>query len=677
MKIKFIIPITTVLLFSFGCKKDDIFLKANAGTDILVQALEQVILDGSNSTGPDGFTYLWEYNGTVPEEEINFQNKTSVNPNFTPPKTGLYAFTLTISFGDNTSEDVVLVEASGAAELGGTLETDTYLKSIEDDPDLADYYINTDLIVPEGITLTIEDNVTIAVASDVGIQVNGTLTNANLEDYFDDISFTSSAGWKGILVEGGTLDFEGLKIHKAGASAFEGQTQAAAILFTGDSPELKRLMNTEFINSFENEIIVETNVQGNKSLGDNIFSSKIPIKAPFNFVGHFSNHNSYSTNYEFIHLIPNDIEEGNSLPGNQFYFLYAGKYYIDGTLRAKSNFMTSAPVEIYMKENTSLIFEKQASIGNGYLESSLITGLDGAMWNGIALSSVNASWNSLDNLVIEKAGANPVVGGSVQSAVKAAVYIKGTVVGKINNCTIEDIDGYGLFQDLEDDEYPSFILEHTEFINTSMAAIRTNAVSVPSLIGVGVICNLPDNVPGCLIEQDGSPRGRYWPAIENGYYLIDADVTFNTSKQFIFNAGAHLKFKSNRSIEWIVNGSYDDYEIFEARGEESNPVIFEGEVDEPGSWGGMVLEGNFSFNHFHLKNGGGFLLTGASEFGNIYFDYKNYPPGDLWKTFTNCVVTGSAGYGIVFSDKAVDFDFKDPEKANIFSDNALGDIFHE
>ncbi len=83
------------------------------------------------------------------------------NPNFTPPKAGLYTFKLITGFEGNTSEDVVIVEAAGANELGGTLKTNTFLKNIEDNPDLADYFISTDLIVPEGITLTIGNNVTI------------------------------------------------------------------------------------------------------------------------------------------------------------------------------------------------------------------------------------------------------------------------------------------------------------------------------------------------------------------------------------------------------------------------------------------------------------------------------------------------------------------------------------
>ena len=46
---------------------------------------ETVTLDGSESTGPTGFTYFWSYEGLVPESDINFQDINTTNPTFIPP----------------------------------------------------------------------------------------------------------------------------------------------------------------------------------------------------------------------------------------------------------------------------------------------------------------------------------------------------------------------------------------------------------------------------------------------------------------------------------------------------------------------------------------------------------------------------------------------------------------
>ena len=85
-----LISITFVL---FACSDDDPVsppepqpgpLNAKAGLNQDAEINETVTLDGSESTGPSGFTYSWSYEGKVPEDQINFQNKTSATPTFVP-----------------------------------------------------------------------------------------------------------------------------------------------------------------------------------------------------------------------------------------------------------------------------------------------------------------------------------------------------------------------------------------------------------------------------------------------------------------------------------------------------------------------------------------------------------------------------------------------------------------
>ena len=675
MKLNLKITLFSLICVFASCNKDEVFpLISNAGPDQVVKPLEQVTLDGTQSSGSEGFNYLWEYDGIVPEDEINLQNNTSANPTFTPPKAGLYAFTLNISSGSGSSSDVVLIEATGASVIGGVLVGNVTLTNIVDDPELPDYYIDTDLIVSDGITLTIESHVNIEVADGQGIIVNGSLTNSNGEDYFEDIDLNSTSGWKGILVDGGTLNIDGFSINNAGSSVFEDHDEASAILFAG-TPEIVWFSNIDFKNSSSHDILVESEVSGYNSMEAITFSAKVPVKAPIDFIENFRGQFVYPASYDYIHLIPNNIEKAHLLPDNRYYFFYTGKYFIDGSFWSKSEVYSQGDVIIYMKENSSLIFEATTSLGSRYTEAGLITGIDGVLWNGIAAKE-NISLK-LNNVIISYAGASPVVGGPINSTVKAAVYQQGKGTGWIWESTIRDIDGFGFYQDAEDDVYSYFAIRDSEFINTANAAIRTNSLSVLTTIGSGVYCDLPENVPGCLIEQDGSPQEFIWPEIENSYYLIDADINFNTLRNINFKSGAHLKFKAGRSLNWIVNGSYDIYERFTVEGTADKPVVFEGATNTPGSWGGLVLEGHFNLNHLHIKNGGEFIMPGASTKANIFFDYQDSGSTDFWKTFTYCVVSGSDGYGIVLSSSAIDFDFEDPAKNNTFSDNGLGNIIRE
>ena len=675
MKSYFQIATLSILFLISGCKKDEdvITLVANAGSDQVVKPTKMVTLNGSGSSGPDGFTYSWKYSGLVPESEINFQNSTSASPSFIPPEAGLYSFTLTISANGSSSEDVVLIEATGALTIGGTLTENTTLKNIENDPDLADYFLDSDLIIPEGITLTIESHVKVDVAENKGIIVRGTFTDVNQGVYYTDNSLASESGWKGILVDGGTLNLGGINITNAGASSFDGQSEAASVIFTGNAPTLSGFVNNVFVGSHSYDMLVETAVSGINTLEKNTFSAQIPVKAPFDFIRLFSGKNTYPANYKYLQLTPNPVETGNQLPVDEYYFLYQAKYYIDGSLRAKSALITGGLVTIYMKANSSLIFENYASIGSNYEGVSLITGFDEAKWNGIA--AANNTEVKLNDVVIRNAGAAPVVGGNINSPVKAAVYQQGIGTGWIWNSTIQDCGGYGFYLDAGDDVESFFEIKDSKFINTQQAAIRTNVRSVLNTIKSGVYCDLAANVPGCLLEQDGQVNDFFWPEIENSYYLVDANISF--SGLINFNPGVHMKFKQGRSLSWVVNGIYDPNQLFFVNGEANKPVIFEGEADTPGSWGGLVLEGNFNINYLQIKNAGEFNLPGASTKANLFFNYKNFGVEDFWKTFSNCEVSGSAGYGIVMDATAAEYDFLDPAKNNTFSNNNLGDVYRE
>ena len=666
----------------FGCKEDEIIpeipLSANAGPDQTVMPLDDVTLDGSESTGPEGFTYSWKYKGTVPESDINLQGANTVSPTFSAPEAGLYEFTLMVSHNGLTDEDVVLVQATGAIRIGGTLTGNTNLINIENDPDLPDYVIESDLIVPDGITLTIESDVIIEVNQNKGIIVKGTLTNANNENYFDNIKLVGSSGWKGIHVDGGAtgnalINFSGVKIENAGAAVFEGKSEAAAILFSGNLLKNMTLKGNEFVNSGSYDILAETAPPGYRSVTSNIYSYRIPVKAQIGFMDNFFSEQPdiMPANFEYIQLVPRASGTGDLLPDNRSFQFFHKSYYIDGTFIASSPVKVNGGTTIYVKENSGLNFEKETSIGATYEDAVTITGLNGASWNGI-LGASNIQM-TLTNVVISKAGAQPLVNGKP----KAAVFQMGNGTGYIDKVTIEDCAGFGVYLDMTPETLSLFGVKNSTFKNTVDAAIRTNVKSLVATIKDGNTFDLAAGVPGCLVEGDGALSSTTWPALKNSFYLIDANIVLNKTAGMTFWGGVHLKFKQGRSLNWITDGYYSPNGIFKVYGEQDNPVIFEGETDTPGSWGGLVLEGNFNINYLQVKNGGEFLLPGASNKGNVFFDFTSADNTSYYQTFSNSTISGSAGYGVVQSNASNDYDFEAPFRNNTFSGNTLGNVIKE
>jgi len=294
-------------------------------------------------------------------------------------------------------------------------------------------------------------------------------------------------------------------------------------------------------------------------------------------------------------------------------------------------------------------------------------GINAAAWNGIAaLHQVSLK---LNNIAVSNAGAAPIVGGPVLSPVSAVVYQQGRGTGWFQNVTITDSEGYGLYIDSEDDAFNIFEVSGSTFKNTKEAAIRINAWAMTN-IKAGNVFELDENVPGCLVEQDGSPSEFFLRALEGSFYLIDADLSFNITGSFILDPGVHLKFKAGRSMRYPTSlGS-----VFRVDGESEKPVILEGENDTQGSWGGLILEGDFDIDYLQIRNGGEFAQPGANSASNLFFN--NVGTGVL-QNFNNSTFSGSAGYGVVMSNSSINFDFEDPAKNNTFIENNSGNVIKE
>lgn len=102
---------------------------ANAGPDQTVTAGEQVTLNGTGSSDPNGdpLTYSWCLKGKPVGSAATLSGANTAQPTFTPDVAGSYVFCLTVNDGQaNSAPDTVVVEARLPSSGSGALQA--YIK---------------------------------------------------------------------------------------------------------------------------------------------------------------------------------------------------------------------------------------------------------------------------------------------------------------------------------------------------------------------------------------------------------------------------------------------------------------------------------------------------------------------------------------------------------------------
>ncbi|MCZ6701518.1 MAG: hypothetical protein O6940_00595, partial [Ignavibacteria bacterium] len=405
----------------------------------------------------------------------------------------------------------------------------------------------------------------------------------------------------------------------------------------------------------------------------NNLSYTIPIKAEIRFMELWtSDHpNIMPGEYDYIHLVPGGAERKdvtNNSNGFSFYPI-GTKFYIDGDFWAGSGILVGDDCTIYMKENSGILFEDRLTLRPG----SLLTGLDGTTWKGIAASNESGGFKITES-TIENAGYGRILIGGLLAKAGAAVYWSGTGnigLNQISNSLIKNCGAYGYYDATSDLTYTR--IENTTFQEIDSAAIKTNVRSVGYIISSdnhGNIFNLQPGVAAVIVNGDGSPQNNWYTLGTGNFYLIDADF-IPSSYRFTIEQGVHLKFKSERFFNW--DPTHRDIGL-RINGTAEKPVIIEGEEESQGSWGGAYFKGLYTVRHTTFRNGGGFPLADDlnSETANVVTAYNGFLE-DI-ALIENCTLENSAGYGLIVAPLSLDYGWEDPEWNNSFINNADGDV---
>lgn len=657
----FLCRILIVLLIAFlSCSEEEnpIPLQANAGEDLAATVATVVTLDGSASTGPEGFSYEWTYTGGtgVDESEIAFTNLNAAQASFTPPKNGSYFFTLRIEHNGKFSEDQVSVAVTGVLTLPSTISSAMVLQDIEPDPTKPDYVATGLVTITAGVSTTASSgSLNIQFGESAGLIVQS--GNVDLSG----VILTSVNGWKGILLSGGFLTLQGAtKLDKAGKSAFDGQTETASLVMTGGSIKMS---GTSFTGSLGSYDMVISGGNFTEAANGNSFSSSKPIKMNIAYVSQFQS-NTFPESYNHIVLVtPGAGTVATTSASNGFQF-YGYKYFIDGDFTAGSIVHFNNGATVFMKEGAGLLQSSGVISSNG---SCVIDGLDSAPWKGIAIGA--GAQVSLSGIEIKNAGSAVFNTGAFTSSFKAAIYFTSTNGGQMTNSKITDSKGYGIYMDTPVGTYMT--VSSTVFTNPVNAAINVLITEVYRVITNSPnTYTMPAGVPAVEVRSPNvntQPVGTWYALGGSNYYLFTGNVV-HTNGTWILSPGVSFKFKAGKYLS-LQN-------VIKAEGTADKPIIFDSEAGTSGTWSGMIIESQYFMQYCQIKNGGeNFVFTGnlspATEKANIVF---NYGGTSLANIFKNNAISGSAGYGILVEDLKQNPDAENVANANTFSNNVSGNV---
>lgn len=645
-----------------SCSKEDepIPLVVKAGDDLTAAPLATVTLNGSGSTGPSDMTYTWTLvSGPATTNDINLQNSSQATATFVPPVNGTYQFSLRIQSGDRFAEDQVNAVVSGSLTLSGAISSATVLKNVEVDPAKPDYVISS--------TVTVTANVSqVAGANGIVLQFDegaGLVIQSGLVD-LRGLKLTSTSGWKGVMITGGTIQVLNTVITKGGKSAQAGQTESAALVITGGG--ISEAGNILFEQSIGTYDLLATG--GSLTAGLSCqFTTMKPYKIPIQLINAI--HPTWPTTYDYAILTtPGAGTILGPSDGSGFSFPGSGKFYLTDDLTTNAG-ITFSSNTIFMKAGAGILM----SGGNAFMQVNSLTtldGLDGAPWKGIAFgASVPLSLRSLS---LKHAGSDVFATGSFTSQKKAALYVQTNGNGSIRGCTIENSGGYGIVN--ANEPGTNMLIAENMFSNTTEAAIYGTVYDIDFMISQSAAPNtftLPAGVPAVEVASTNpllyQPKGQWSELGGENFYLITGNVF--AIANWKLRPGVRLHFAANKSLD-IQGGT------FTAQGTAEQPIILEGTSATAGSWGGVMIESPYMMEFCQIKNGGqSYLFKGgvslASEKANVVFAYTG---NSTTNSFKNNTISGSGGYGILVESGAKNPDAENVASANTFSNNTQGNV---
>ncbi|GAB3252567.1 hypothetical protein GCM10027347_11720 [Larkinella harenae] len=447
----------TALLLVTSCKKTQpeptAPLVADAGLDQPVQVGQLVTLDGTASKDGQGkpLTFQWAITTKPAKSVVALTAPTTARPTFTPDEVGEYEITLTVSNGEGTSIDKVMVMASVAQPV--TLNKDITVKTVLEDrilnPNLPDYIVPKDIAVKH--ELTINPGVVIAFERDVRFTVaDGSILVAKgtAEKKIRFIGIGQTKGfWTGIMInsESNVNILEHVEILHAGSRPMIDNKKAGMTMFKDAQIALKNTLFSQNdgygLYAYSEAILREfsTNTFSNNTEAGILLSTENVAKLDAGSVftsGNGRNVVEIQEGYIGSHNTKEEVVWGG--------FADKTPYRLLGSVTARTGWKLNPGVTIEVARDESItINEGGYLVAKGTVNQKVTltgAGSGAAYWTGI-LNHSTSTQNSIEYADIRNAGSKVIVSGK---RANLALYGDNATIS-VKNTRISGSGGYGIW----------------------------------------------------------------------------------------------------------------------------------------------------------------------------------------------------------------------------------------
>jgi len=542
---------------------------------------------------------------------------------------------------DGNNSDIVCTELSDTS-----IDSDTTLVA-------GCYLANSSLSVSDGATLTLEPGVTLQFAAGTEMTVGNSsilVANGTADNPITLTGQEQTAGYWG-----------GLRLYQSNSTSnvldnvtieYGGGYWDANLVVVGSSSTPSRVAVTQctFSNSESYGLYCDEN--GTISTFSNNTVTANTLGAAWmdaNTVGSLDDSSTFSGNTaDEVRIWGSSVESDQTWPGIN------ADYRLAGTLTVSADLTIEPGARLVFEAGQQMTVDPDGTLSAIGTETSPIelTGVEQTegYWGGLRFYQSNSTSNALDHVTIEYGGgywdANLLVTGSSSSPSRVDV----------TNCTLSGSETYGLYCD-ENGMLPAFSNNTITGNTTGAAYMAANVVgyldSDSTYVG-----NDRDEVRiwGSSVEQDQT-----WPAID-GDYFISGTVTVGA--HLTLEAGAQLVFDSGEQM------TVDQCGVLTAVGTETEPIVFTGQEQTVGYWGGLRF-----YNSNSVDND---LEYVTIEYGGNYWDANLYLTGSSSEptqiSVTNCTIRYSGSNGIYLVSEHVTAN-ADIATANTFTGNTGDDVY--
>jgi len=363
--------------------------------------------------------------------------------------------------------------------------------------------------------------------------------------------------------------------------------------------------------------------------------------------GYLDDTSSYSGNDAGMDIV---VVDGGSVSTDATWPGIDAVYRATGTLTVLADLVFDPGVYIEFESGVRMDVTSGSlwAVGTA-LQPIVLTGQEAsrAYWGGLRFYQSNSVNNRLEHVYIEYGGsywqANVEVRGS------SIVHSQLAIV----NCTLQESGEYGLYCD----QYVNL----TAFSNNVLTANTEGAAYMDAEVVRfldGTTTYLLNDYDVVEVGSGNVDTDATWPAIDGAYLITSSPAVYGA---LTLEPGAILMFASGSRM--TVDGG-----TLIAVGTALDPILFTGEQQTTGYWGGLRLN--------NTNDPANQLAYCTIEYGGSYYDANLYLTGSsinpTQATVTNCHFANSGTWGIKLTNYVTTN--SDIATVNTFANNTLGNV---